>query len=65
MPRIELDWRLTELDKRSLQAGHQAVAEELGRTGLGRLQIDDWLRPTSPAGRRRSRAATITSARPG
>jgi choline dehydrogenase-like flavoprotein len=43
LPRIALDWRLTELDKRSLQAGHQAVAEELGRTGLGRLQIDDWL----------------------
>jgi choline dehydrogenase-like flavoprotein len=43
MPRIEVDWRLTELDKRSLQAGHEAVAEELGRTGLGRLQIDPWL----------------------
>jgi choline dehydrogenase-like flavoprotein len=43
LPRIALDWRLSELDKRSLQAGHQAVAEELGRTGLGRLQIDEWL----------------------
>jgi choline dehydrogenase-like flavoprotein len=43
VPRIELDWRLTDLDKRTLQAGHQAVAEELGRAGLGRLQIDDWL----------------------
>ena len=43
LPRIALDWRLTELDKRSLQAGHQAVALELGRTGLGRLQIEDWL----------------------
>ncbi len=43
MPRIALDWQLTEQDKRSLLAGHQAVAEELGRTGLGRLQIADWL----------------------
>ena len=43
VPRIALDWRLFELDKRSLQAGHEAVALELGRTGLGRLQIDDWL----------------------
>ncbi len=43
MPRIALDWRLTEQDKRSLLAGHQAVAEELGRTGLGRLQIAEWL----------------------
>ena len=49
LPRIALDWRLTELDKRSLLAGHQAVAEELGRIGVGRLQIDDWLTadPTS------------------
>jgi choline dehydrogenase-like flavoprotein len=43
IPRIALDWRLSELDKRSLLAGHLAIAEELGRTGLGRLQIDDWL----------------------
>ncbi len=43
MPRIALDWRLTEQDKRSLLAGYQAVAEEFGRTGLGRLQIADWL----------------------
>jgi len=43
MPEIALDWRLSELDKRSLLAGHQAVAEELGRTGLGRLQIAEWL----------------------
>ena len=43
MPRIALDWRLSELDKRSLLAAHQAVALELGRTGLGRLQIAEWL----------------------
>ena len=41
--RIVLDWRLTGQDKRSLLAGYQAVAEEFGRTGLGRLQIADWL----------------------
>jgi choline dehydrogenase-like flavoprotein len=43
LPRIVLDWRLTGQDKRSLLAGHQAIAEELGRTGLGRLQIAEWL----------------------
>jgi choline dehydrogenase-like flavoprotein len=43
MPRIVLDWQLSAQDKRSLLAGHQAVAEELGRTGLGRLQIAEWL----------------------
>jgi choline dehydrogenase-like flavoprotein len=43
LPRLALDWRLSELDKRTLQVGYQAVALELGRTGLGRLQIDEWL----------------------
>jgi len=43
MPRIRLDWRLSELDKRSFRAAHEAIARELGRTGLGRLQIADWV----------------------
>ncbi len=43
LPRIELDWRLSELDVRSLRAGYQVVAEEFGRTGVGRVRIDPWL----------------------
>jgi choline dehydrogenase-like flavoprotein len=43
MPRIGLDWRLTELDKRSLLRTHEILAEELGRTGIGRLQLEAWL----------------------
>ena len=43
MPRIRLDWRLTPEDKRTLLVGAQLVAREFGRTGLGRVQIREWL----------------------
>ncbi len=43
LPEIRLDWRLSEADKRSLQVVHRTIAEEFGRTGLGRLQVDEWL----------------------
>ena len=43
MPRIALDWRLTELDRRSLLATLEILAEEFGRTGIGRIQIESWL----------------------
>ncbi|RKZ51793.1 MAG: hypothetical protein DRR16_02620 [Candidatus Parabeggiatoa sp. nov. 3] len=44
LPRIKLDWRLTELDKRSIRVANQLVGEEFWRVGLGRLQISEWLR---------------------
>jgi choline dehydrogenase-like flavoprotein len=40
---IELDWRLTELDWRTLRASNQLLGEELGRLGLGRVQLPEWL----------------------
>jgi choline dehydrogenase-like flavoprotein len=43
VPRLKLDWRLNELDRRSLRAVQQKVAEELGRTGIGRLKVAEWL----------------------
>ncbi len=43
LPEIRLDWRLSELDKRSLQEVHRTLAEEFGRQGLGRLRIEEWL----------------------
>ena len=43
MPRIRLNWRLSELDKRTVALAHETIATELGRTGYGRLQIDDWV----------------------
>jgi choline dehydrogenase-like flavoprotein len=43
LPKLRLDWRLGELDKRSLQVVHRTIAEEFGRQGLGRLRIEEWL----------------------
>ena len=43
MPRARLDWRVTELDKRSMRTFYQLLGREMGRTGTGRVQIRDWL----------------------
>lgn len=43
MLQADLDWRLTEQDKRSIRVLFEVLAREFGRTGLGRLQILDWL----------------------
>jgi choline dehydrogenase-like flavoprotein len=40
MRRVELDWRLTELDKHSSVRMMELLASEFGRTGLGRVRID-------------------------
>jgi choline dehydrogenase-like flavoprotein len=42
-PELELDWRLTALDKRSIVRLNTALAQELGRLGLGRLRIPEWV----------------------
>ena len=43
MPRADLHWKLTALDKRSIRVMFDELALEFGRTGLGRVQILDWL----------------------
>jgi choline dehydrogenase-like flavoprotein len=43
VPRVKLDWQLTELDKRSIRRFYELLGQEFGRTGLGRLQLADWL----------------------
>ena len=43
MPYADLHWKLSELDKRSMRTFFEIVAHEFGRTGLGRVQILDWL----------------------
>jgi choline dehydrogenase-like flavoprotein len=47
MPRLQLDWRLSEQDKRSLRATHEVLAGEFGRTGIGRIQLLEWLQDPS------------------
>jgi choline dehydrogenase-like flavoprotein len=43
LPQARLDWRLTELDKRSVRIANRLLGEEFGRLGLGRLRLADWL----------------------
>ena len=43
MPRVRLDWRLTDLDKRSIRTFYKVLGQEMGRSGLGRVQLRDWL----------------------
>jgi choline dehydrogenase-like flavoprotein len=42
--RITLDWRLTSLEKRSIRKLHEFLGQEMGRIGLGRVKLMDWLR---------------------
>ena len=39
VPRIELDWRVTERDKRSVYRALQLIGSELGRLDLGRIWV--------------------------
>jgi choline dehydrogenase-like flavoprotein len=43
MPRARLDWRVTDLDKRSMRTFYQVLGQEIGRSGMGRVQLRDWL----------------------
>lgn len=43
MPRAQLEWRLTELDKRSIRTYYKLLGQELGRSELGRVRLRDWL----------------------
>lgn len=39
MPRVRLDWRLTDLEHHTVQRTARLLAEELGRAGIGRVQM--------------------------
>jgi choline dehydrogenase-like flavoprotein len=43
LPRPVLDWRLSELDKRTVRVFAQALAREFGRVGAGRIQLKEWV----------------------
>ena len=49
MPRARLDWRLTPLDRRSFRGFYDALGRELGRAGIGRLQMNDWVMEAADA----------------
>lgn len=39
--RVQLDWRLSSLDKYTIERSQQILADELARCGLGHLEIED------------------------
>ncbi|HYW14526.1 MAG TPA: GMC family oxidoreductase [Allosphingosinicella sp.] len=43
VPRVKLDWRLSELDVRSVSVLVETLGRELDRLGLGRVEPADWL----------------------
>lgn len=49
MPRARLDWRLTDLDRRSFRTFYEVLGRELGRAGVGRVQMRDWVMEKSDA----------------
>ena len=43
MRRAALDWRLAEIDQRTVRVVADAIATELGRIGVGRVELGEWL----------------------
>jgi len=43
IPHTRLNWQLTESDKTSILKSNLILGRELGRLGIGRLKINDWL----------------------
>ncbi|MBI1198875.1 MAG: FAD-dependent oxidoreductase [Phenylobacterium sp.] len=43
LPRLALDWRMTDLDVTSVSELVRTLGEELQRLGLGRVEAADWL----------------------
>ncbi len=43
LPRLRVDWRLSDFERRSIRLSLQILAEEFGRLHLGHLQLADWI----------------------
>jgi choline dehydrogenase-like flavoprotein len=41
MPRIRVDWHYTDFDVRTVKCAYRVLAEEVARTGVGRLDFSD------------------------
>jgi len=42
-PLARMDWKLNELDKRTVRVQAKAIGTEFARLGLGRIKLADWL----------------------
>jgi len=43
LQRVILNWQLSSLDKRSIRKLYEIIGREVGRTGVGRIQLMEWL----------------------
>jgi choline dehydrogenase-like flavoprotein len=43
MPRLRLEWRMSEVDKRSMRRSQELIGQRLEAAGLGTLEPADWL----------------------
>lgn len=43
VPRVQLDWRLSDADKASIHAAQRLLSEQLEASGIGRIQDEPWL----------------------
>jgi choline dehydrogenase-like flavoprotein len=43
MPRVQLHWELTSLEKRSLRKMYEIIGEEIGKAGVGRVRLLEYL----------------------
>lgn len=43
VPKANLHWQLTELDKRSIRKIYQLIGQQMGLAGLGRVKLKDFL----------------------
>jgi choline dehydrogenase-like flavoprotein len=43
VPKPILNWHLTDLERRSIRKIHDTIGQEIGRTGVGRLQLLEYL----------------------
>lgn len=43
MPKTDLHWEMTDLDKRSIRRLHQLIAQQMGMAGVARVKLHDYL----------------------
>lgn len=43
VPRVKLDWRLAEIDKRTVRESLMLIGDELARTGVGAVEPEPWV----------------------
>lgn len=48
--RAILDWKLTDLDKRTMLKFHETIGIEAGRADIGRIKLMDWLQDENDRG---------------